>query len=538
MKKKPTHLKPVFRILFCMIFLIVSCQSNKQDTKEIALGDYQPDRDLGELFIAVQTSKIFDDNKTFVDCSPIKSPAEILQAYNAQKAKKDFNLNDFVKANFKLPPVLEKKQVDKKGDMIAHLKNHWKYLTRTAKSEEQYTTMVNLPKPFIVPGGRFRELFYWDSYFSVIGLLESNEDELAYGMLKNFDFLINEYGFIPNGNRTYFTSRSQPPFYAEMLIIYAKKHGIESIMEFLPSLEKEYQFWIDNHAKSNMSHRIIKLDSTHTLNRYYGSLTAPRPEGYHKEKKWASNLPEPERANFHQHLRAVCESGWDFSSRWFADGKDKITTNCEDIIPICLNSLLFGMEKQLGVMYNKKGDEEKVLHYQQLAKKRKQAMQTYLWSEASGYYKDYNFNKKEHTTILSLATVYPLYFGIANQNQADQIAKIVESELLFDGGVVTTTVNSGEQWDAPNGWAPLQWMTVIGLNNYGHKDLASNITNRWLRLNEKVFREEGKMMEKYNVVDTTLAGGGGEYKNQDGFGWTNGVALGLHAFINGENGEQ
>ena len=140
---------------------------------------------------------------------------------------------------------------------------------------------------------------------------------------------------------------------------------------------------------------------------------------------------------------------------------------------------------------------------------------------------DYDFVKKEHTPILSLATLYPLYFGIANEMQAAQIAAIVEKQLVFDGAVGTTTVNTGEQWDYPNGWAPLQWITVIGLAKYGHKELAYEIADRWLKLNEKVFQEEGKMMEKYNVVDTTLLGGGGAYKNQDGFGWTNGVLLKL-----------
>tara|TARA_R110001583_G_scaffold1089_1_gene9141 strand:+ start:607 stop:2202 length:1596 start_codon:yes stop_codon:yes gene_type:complete len=521
-----------FIVLVYAIMLISGCTSS-ENSKNTAFKDYQPDRDLGELFVAVQTSKIFDDYKTFVDCSPLKNPTEILNDYRLQKVKQEFNLNDFIKKNFKLPPILEKKEIDTKGDMIAHLKKHWKYLSRTAKSTEQYTTLINLPEPFIVPGGRFRELFYWDSYFSIIGLLESNEDELAFGMLKNFAFLIKKYGFIPNGNRTYFASRSQPPFFGEMLSIYSKKHGIERIMEFLPSLEEEYNFWTINQQKDNNFKRTIKLDDA-ILNRYVGTLTTPRAEAYGKEKKWAENIPEDERDNYHRHLRAVCESGWDFSSRWFSDEKNKITTNCEDIIPVCLNSLLFGMEKQLSTMYKHAGNKNKVQYYNELSNKRKKAINTYLWSEDSGYFKDYNFVKKENTSILSLATLYPLYFKIASEAQAAQIAKVVETQLLFDGGVVTTTQETGEQWDYPNGWAPLQWITVVGLNNYGYTALASEIANRWLTLNKKVFKLEGKMMEKYNVVDTSLVGGGGEYKNQDGFGWTNGVALGLDAFLKKE----
>ncbi len=528
MRNIKTHC--TFRFLFFTSVLLCGCQGKRETQITIPI-DYQPDRDLGELFVAVQTSGIFDDYKTFVDCSPKKNPAEIVRLYKSEKSRKGFELKNFISEYFNLPPAIEKKEIDKKGDMFAHLKNHWKYLTRTANSSEQYTSMINLPEPFIVPGGRFREMFYWDSYFSIIGLLESDEDELALGMINNFDFLIKEYGFIPNGNRTYFASRSQPPFFAEMLTLYAKKHGTESIMKFLPSLEKEYEFWTAHQDPNDTYSRTVTLDDA-TLNRYIGTLTTPRAEGYGKEKNWASKLPENERPNYHRHLRAVCESGWDFSSRWFADGENKITTNCEDIIPVCLNSLLFGMEKQLTKMYEHAANADKAQYYQKLSDDRKKYIQSYLWSKEEGYFKDYNFVKKEHTSVLSLATLYPLYFGIASETQAEQIANVVKDNLLYDGGVVTSNVNTGEQWDYPNGWAPLQWITVIGLANYNHKDLATEIARRWLTLNEKVFRQEGKMMEKYNVVDTTLIGGGGEYENQDGFGWTNGVALGLHAFLN------
>ena len=534
MNKLTIKLRSYSGIFFGIIFLIAGCKSGQNNQKDTAI-IYEPDRDLGQLFDTVQTSNIFDDYKTFVDCTPKKDPAEIVKDYESQKTSKGFNLKKFVLANFNLPPTLEKKAVDKNTEMIPHLKNLWTYLTRTAETQEKYTTLISLPEPFIVPGGRFREMFYWDSYFSMIGLLESNKDELAYGMLKNFEFLIKKYGFIPNGNRTYFASRSQPPFFAEMLALYADKHGMKSVIEFLPSLEREYQFWTADESKANeLGHslgRTVLLGNA-VLNRYNGTLTTPRAEGYGKEKKWASNLPEADRPKYYRNLRAVCESGWDFSSRWFADGKNKITTNCEDIVPICLNSILYGMEKQLSVMYKYQGELDKVQYYEERASMRKQAMQTYLWSPEDGYFKDYNFVKEEQTHILSLATLYPLYFGVASQSQANQIAKVVVEQLLFNGGVVTTTLNTGEQWDYPYGWAPLQWITVVGLAKYGHQKLACKIALRWLRLNEKVYHQEGKMMEKYNVVDTTQPGGGGSYKNQDGFGWTNGVALGLQAFLN------
>ena len=516
-------------ILLGLSLSLIHCQGDRQSTEPIH-SDYLPDRDLGQLFIDVQSANVLNDYKTFVDCSPKIKPSEIRKRYARDKVKNDFDLKQFVLENFHLPPPLEKKQIDKKRDMITHLKNHWSYLVRTADSDETYSTLINLPHSYIVPGGRFREMFYWDSYFSIIGLLESDEDALALGMIKNFAYLIKKFGYIPNGNRTYFATRSQPPFFAEMLAIYSNKNGMNSIAEYLPALEQEYTFWTSHDSSENVYGRTVLLENG-SLNRYNGTLTTARAEGYGKEKRWAADVPEDQRPIYHRHLRAACESGWDFSSRWFADGKNKTTTNCESILPVCLNSLLFGMEQQLIAMHDHVDNQEEVAYYKKQAERRKNSMNRYLWSDAAGCFMDYNFVQETHTDIYSLATAYPLYFGAATDDQASQVAEVIRKKLLFAGGAATTTVNTGEQWDYPNGWAPLQWITVIGLANYGHQELAQDIARRWLTLNQKIFREEAKMMEKYNVVDTTLMGGGGEYPNQDGFGWTNGVALGLHRFL-------
>lgn len=495
---------------------------------------YIPDRDLGLLFIAVQTEHVFVDSKTFVDCVPKENPTQILETYLKEKELKNFSLKEFINLHFTIPSTPIAGEIDENKDLVLHLKKHWKSLVRESKSNDNYTSLISLPYPFVVPGGRFRELFYWDSYFTIIGLLESDEDALALGMIWDFAFLVNTYGHIPNGNRTYFLTRSQPPFFAEMLKAYAQKHGINSIMEFLPALEKEYNYWTAD-AKKVSANKITFGKSVWIngaiLNRYTGTLTTPRAEAYDKEYKWSLAIAPELRPVFHQNLRAACESGWDFSSRWFADGKNKTTVQCENFAPICLNSLLYNCEKQLATMYKHQSNLAKAKAYETLANARKKAILNYCWSAEDKAFNDYNFIAKSHNPVLSLATVYPLFFGIATQQQANIIAQTIEQKFLKKGGVVTTLNTTGEQWDAPNGWAPLQYLTVMGLSRYGHAKLAKTIAERWLALNEKEYQAEHKMMEKYNVMDTDLPGGGGNYNNQDGFGWTNGVDLALYKWL-------
>lgn len=495
---------------------------------------YIPDRDLGELFIAVQKEHIFPDSKTFVDCIPNTNPTEILDKYLKEKSSNTFILKEFIQQNFSLPPTIPPTVNDTNKNMILHLQNHWPNLVRESKSNDKYTTLISLPHPYVVPGGRFREMFYWDSYFTIIGLLHSNQDQLALDMIRNFAYLVETFGHIPNGNRTYFLSRSQPPFFAEMLKVYSQKHGVSSIIEFLPALEKEYLYWTAD--SKNVSQSKIAINKSvwangSILNRYTGTLTTPRAEAYDKEYKWSLALNEELRPTFHQNLRAACESGWDFTSRWFADEKNKTTVQCENFIPVCLNSLLYNCEKELADLYRSQSNTKKANKYDKLAVSRKKAILNYCWSQQQNIFNDYNFITQKSNSVLSLATVYPLYFGISTQKQADQVAKVIQDKFLMKGGVLTTLNTTGEQWDAPNGWAPLQYLAVMGLARYGHNELATTIAKRWLALNEKEYLAEGKMMEKYNVENLDLPGGGGNYTNQDGFGWTNGVDLALHYWL-------
>ncbi|MCF8240867.1 MAG: hypothetical protein K9J16_05730 [Melioribacteraceae bacterium] len=478
----------------------------------------------GELFRLVQTRRIFADSKTFVDSLPLRDPEIIIADFNAQKSNRNFDLKIFVENNFRIPKATEV-EIDLPGNrsMEEHIELLWKFLFRNPEEHtEKYNSLINLPETYIVPGGRFREIYYWDSYFTMQGLIAGGHLKAVENMINNFTYLIENIGFVPNGNRVYYTTRSQPPFYTPMVKLLIDNSGYENLYQkYLIPVEKEYNFWMGND-------RSVFLDEVEiNLNRYFDSETKPREESYYEDFQVAENNPGVNKENLFRNIRAACESGWDFSSRWFNDGINLSTCRTTDILPIDLNTLICFIEKYLSVMYEKKGDYVNHKKYLELASERVGAINQLFWDNDKKFYFDYNFVKKELREIFSLAGCYPLYFKVAEEKHAAGVAENIEKKFLKDGGLITTTNYTGQQWDAPNGWAPMQWIAVKGLRNYGYNKLADKIKGNWLTLNESVFNRTGKMFEKYNAADTSLFAGGGEYDLQDGFGWTNGVALAL-----------
>ncbi len=523
-------IRKAYLLLLCFA---LACQTTSLPEVQTApQADYfRPANDLDELFRAVQMGRIFPDSKTFVDSRPKTNPTEVLALYEAQKDKPGFNLKTFVEEHFELPELAATAfQLDTMLSMEEHIINHWTYLARKSDEEKPWSTLVALPQPYVVPGGRFREIYYWDSYFTMYGLAASNRMDLLESMLKNFAWLVDEVGHIPNGNRTYYLSRSQPPFFGAMVSLYQQHKGTEAALAYLPQLEKEYQFWMDGADKlqpGNAHRRVVQMPDGNLLNRYFDDLDTPRPESYAEDVETAAKQPESQRPVVYRHLRAAAESGWDFSSRWFNDAKSLGTIQTTAIIPVDLNSLLYHLEKTISELHLAAGNQDQADDYEHRAAARLEAINKWLWNTKEQAYGDYHLEKKAFTPVLSLAMVYPLYFGIATPEKAKAVAKQLQDKFLLPGGLVTTLNNTGQQWDYPNGWAPLQWLAIKGLSNYGHEALGSDIASRWLRINQKVFQETGRMMEKYNVADTTLQGGGGEYPLQDGFGWTNGVVLAI-----------
>ena len=483
--------------------------------------------DLSPLFEDVQLNHIFPDGKTFVDSLPQEPVDEINKSYLKQKDQPGFNLKRFVLSHFILPlPHSTHYRSNRDKSVEENIDALWPVLTR--EPDKTNGSLIPLPYPYIVPGGRFGEIYYWDSYFTMLGLKVSGNAGMIENMINNFSFLIDSFGYIPNGNRNYFIGRSQPPFYSLMLQLLAEMKGKEILVNHLPHLEKEYSFWMkrSENAENVFEFHTVQMPGGEIMNRYWDMHDTPRPESFAADIE-LSRLSLQEPSQLFRHLRAGAESGWDYSSRWFRNEEDFASIHTCDIVPIDLNALLWHLEKTIAEAFEGKGDAVKAKHYDSLAESRARAIQQYCWNEDKGFYLDFDRKENRQKDCLTLAAVTPLFFRIATKQQAQKLADVIKSKFLSEGGVVNTLKITGQQWDAPNGWAPLHWMTIQGLENYGHHELASVIANRWIKLNTDVFNRSGKLMEKYNVVDTHLEAGGGEYEGQDGFGWTNGVLLAL-----------
>jgi alpha,alpha-trehalase len=262
-------------------------------------------------------------------------------------------------------------------------------------------------------------------------------------------------------------------------------------------------------------------------------LAQPRPESYREDWQLAQTLPERKRERFYRNVRAAAESGWDFSSRWLRDPRDLRTMETTELIPVDLNSLLHEAERIIAALRRYPGDSQDLAvaaRYAAAAAARRIALLEAAYDAQEGFYFDVRWRNGERVRDrATLAAAAPLYFGLATPAQGRAVAARLERELLAPGGFVTTRIHSGQQWDAPNGWAPLQWLASEGVRRYGRADLADSAQARWLALNRRTYRATGRMMEKYDVVDPERAAGGGEYPAQDGFGWTNGVALAMSA---------
>ncbi len=478
----------------------------------------------------IQLSGIFEDSKTFVDSDPIKEPKLILSDYRAFRDNSSFDIGSFVRENFNIPEEKTTDSIRINEDLDAHLNVLWGQLLRDADKKDGPSTLISLPNEYIVPGGRFREIYYWDSYFTMIGLGVSNRVEIIESMVDNFAHLINEIGYVPNGNRTYYIGRSQPPYFSMMVNLLWQYTDDETALKYLTAIQREYDFWMDGSDNVSDSlvafRRVVKFNGA-LLNRYWDDFDTPRPESFKEDIELAHGLTDFDKKKLYRNLRAAAESGWDFSARWFANPDEFSSIRTTEILPLDLNCLTYTMEVMLSRLYQINEQEDLSRHYLKQAENRYNAINDLFWDESRGIYNDIIWTENQLSPYITAASFYPMYLKVARQDFADlQVPTLVE-ELLIPGGISTSTIESAQQWDMPNGWAPLQWIAVKGLEHYGFGDLSSDIADRWLKVNTKVYRNTGKMMEKYNVSDTTLLAGGGEYPTQDGFGWTNGVFLGL-----------
>lgn len=485
-----------------------------------------PSELFGSLFEAVQESGIFCDSKTFADAVPCGSLEIILEAWTSRGSWDQDALRSFVELHFDVPSVEanDEPAAPEHYEQIARL---WPRLTRSSIAVSSFGSALELPRPFVVPGGRFRELYYWDSYFTMLGLRLSGRQDLVEDMIENFGSMIDRYGHIPNGSRTYYLSRSHPPVFYLMAALSDEQSYVARGVR-LDWMRREHQFWMsgeDGLAPGGEHRRVVRLGNGSVLNRYWDDRAAPRDESWAEDVELASKADGRRSADLWRDVRAAAESGWDFSSRWLAAGKGLESIRTTRLVPVDLNSLIYGLEMQIASESTALGDKEAATAYAQRAERRAAAIHAFLWDEQAGHYVDYDLDAASASMQLSAAAMFPLFVGLAEPNQAKRSALAIES-LIRPFGLATTIVQSGQQWDAPNGWAPLQWIAVQGLRSYGLHELAGRIATNWNGLVERQYAATGQIFEKYDVV-TGQAGHGGEYEVEIGFGWTNGVALAL-----------
>lgn len=491
-----------------------------------------PDDALGELFAAVQRERIYGDGMTFVDLVPHGKAKEIKREYEIQKEDPNFNLREFAYRHFYAVKHDDREyHSNPNHSPREHINELWTVLERRNRIDRG--SLIALPYTYIVPGGRFTAQFYWDSYFTMLGLAADNRWDSVKNMLKNSAYLIRKFGFIPTANRTYYLSRSQPPFLSYMVKLLARhQNRTLTMLEYLPYMLSEYRFWIKGRRTLStkedvVAHRrVVRLEDGSIMARYFDNKATPRPESLWEDVETAGNT---DNEKLYLDLRAGAESGWDFSSRWFSDPSDIKTIHTTDIIPVDLNCLLYHLETTIAETYQRMFQPLFARKFQKFADKRAAAINKYMWDEEEQFFVDYDFRANKRTGRITLAGVFPLYAKIATHRQAEAVAMRIERDFLKKGGLVMTLLETGQQWDSPNGWAPLQWVAIQGLREYGYHQLADKIKKAWIDTCIGVYEREGKMVEKYNVVNPDELGGGGEYVLQDGFGWTNGVLAALLA---------
>lgn len=511
----------------CLVALLFASADCLADTQVGATLPPAPDILYGDLFVAVQTAQIFSDQKTFVDSTPKENPTTIVQLYETQKSQPGFSLLAFVNQYF-TPPADQSITPPPNQSLREHIDWLWNGLTRTTTTAPDYSSLIPLPNPYVVPGGRFREGYYWDTYFTMLGLQESGREDLVDNMLDNFAYMIDTFGHIPNGNRTYYLSRSQPPFYSYMVELAAQKEGNKVYQKYLPQLRKEYAYWMQgatSTARGSATRNVVVLRDGTILNRYWDELDTPRDESYIEDVQTAAQASGRPANEVYRDLRATAESGWDFSSRWFGDNQNLSTVRTTSIIPVDLNSLLFHLETTIARACAVTRDFICVTQFIGYSARRAEGINRYLWND-KGYYGDYDWRLGKIRDNQTPAMLYPLMAAAAWPDRAWKTAQTVQTVLLKEGGLTTSTYNTTQQWDAPNGWAPLHWIAIQGLKRYGRPDLAKPIGTRFLADVQNVYKTQQKLVEKYVVEGAGEGGGGGgEYPLQDGFGWTNGVTL-------------
>ncbi|PAV62606.1 hypothetical protein WR25_26434 [Diploscapter pachys] len=481
----------------------------------------------GPILKTVQDSHMFPDSKYFVDMPLKLDPITTLRHFDelGEKAMDIAVLREFVFSHFSQPgtelvEVTPPDWVEFPSNFLKihdyhhrrwalHLHRIWKDLCRKVKddvrtNQDRYS-LLYVPHPFIIPGGRFREFYYWDTFWILKGLIFSEMYETARGVIKNLAYMVDNHGFVPNGGRVYYLTRSQPPLLIPMVYDYFLGTGdLEFVLEILPTLEKEYQFWV--------SHRsTMHYDANGTFSfpfyQYKATLKVPRPESYREDYELVNDIEkEEDRIKMWSEVASAAETGWDFSTRWFSQNGDSMhkmhTIRTWSVVPVDLNAFMCVNSRILASFHEIAGDIN-----------------------------------KQHSTAYYASNAIPLYAKCFDDDLIpyrvhDYLKR--EGVMNFTKGLPTSlAMGSEQQWDKENAWPPMVHMVIEGFRTTGNPELmeiAKKMATGWLRVSYQLFIRTHAMFEKYNVTihsDEVHAGSGGEYEVQTGFGWSNGVVLDL-----------
>lgn len=379
----------------------------------------------------------------------------------------------------------------------------------TRECKEESGTLIPLPHPFSIPSkDHFEEMYYWDTYFTNIGLIASGRINQAKNNTDNILYLVRKYGFMPNASRTTFLTRSQPPFLALMVKDIFKVTGdLSWLQEAYETLKKELEFWRE------------KRKTETGLNRYYGF--AKEEEADYLAARFTERTtltPDMKSIDIARHMRLCFESGWDINPRWGCHGYD--------FVHVDLNSMLYSVEMCMSEFASilKNGEEE---IWKKAAERRRELMRQYM-KTGDGYFTDYDYVNNKFSDVFSAASFYPLFVSLADDEEAAKTVRML-SRLEENFGISACEKNGKEgnfQWNYPNGWAPHQYLVFRALKNYGYEKEAKRVAEKYITLVEKVFSETNNLWEKYNVVDGNIEVNT-ESPMPPMMGWSAGVYLAL-----------
>jgi alpha,alpha-trehalase len=524
---------------------------------------------LWPIYEYLATRRLFGDSKVFVDMPTNGDPVDILNRFRklqqSSALEDDRALLAFLEKWF-LPPgsdlISYAGRVDDTGVDDTGVDDTGKHSTRKGSTFDRnnlvrlvlslakrshssldggsYSTLIPTPHPFVIPGERFRESYYWDSYWILKGLLAHGDHiNLCLGIVRNFALMVESIGYVPNGFRRYYLNRSQPPMLTCMVFELSQvQPGI--VAEFLPVLKKELLFWRN-------SDRTFKEESSGlTVSRYFSTSTMPRAESLWEDletlerrvrntEQVIDTEQQQQQQQFFRNICAAAESGWDFSSRWLDQSDDLVSIRTTRVLPVDLNAILAKSERLVSEMAGTVGDEETQNMFCRMYKEREQSLRTLFWDDHKGKWRDVLLQDSESYRATGFAReedyasdwvpLWCLEGDITARRRA--IKSLENSHINQRGGIAASSVSTGQQWDWPNVWPPSQYFLAEGCWMLGveGRRLGDSIRDRYIESSRLAWQAHAALPEKFDCMTVGSSGSGGEYAVQMGFGWSLGLCL-------------